>query len=286
MLDVPSASRVILADDPFSLTIRSRRDPVGNARSTLAGDEVRETSGMTIAEGVKAVVICTLPRTGSSLLAAEMRSTGFLGDPGEYFNPNRYDQFASDWGAPVDDLGAFISNLRIKTASPNGVFGIKLMMRHLDVLTRKGLLPPSPFRLQTLGEYFGDALLIQLRRRDKLRQAISLTKATQTGAWGVLREPTGEPRYDRQALLMSLERIIKEEAMWERELEVSGMSPDVTVDYEDIAHSRDDVLLQIAHRLGLPEADDIVANRDRARVRLQRQSDAVTEDWYDRFVTG
>jgi LPS sulfotransferase NodH len=83
-----------------------------------------------------------------------------------------------------------------------------------------------------------------------------------------------------------LVRIVEAEAMWERELEASELPPAISIDYEDIPLAREELLLRIAELLELPEAAQIVANRDRGEVKLERQSDELTEDWYDRFISG
>ena len=235
---------------------------------------------------MKSVFICTLPRTGSSLLAADMRSTNALGFPREFFNRPRYERLTEKWGVPRGDLPAYIEQLHARTASPNGVMGVKLMVRHLDILAKEGMLPPEPGRLRNLTKTFGDVVVIKLLRKDKLRQAISLTKAQQTGKWGVLKEQTGEPFYDREALVANLVRIVEDEAMWERELEASELEPAITLDYEDIPGRRDELLLEIADLLELPDAEAIVANRDREDIKLRVQSDDLTEEWYDRFIGG
>ena len=100
------------------------------------------------------------------------------------------------------------------------------------------------------------------------------------------KEQTAEPFYDRDALIANLVRIVEDEAMWERELEASELTPAITIDYEDIPPARDELLLQIAELLGLPDPAAIVANRDREDIKLQKQSDSLTEEWYDRFISG
>ena len=235
---------------------------------------------------MKSILICTLPRTGSSLLAADMRSTNALGNPGEFFNRGTYERFTENWGVAQGDLDGYIKEIHAKRASPNGVVAVKLMVRHLDLLTQQGMLPSEPGRLRNLTRHFGDVVIIKLLRKDKLRQAISLTKAQQTGQWGALKEQRAEPFYDRDALIANLVRIAKAEAMWERELAASELPPAISIDYEDIPLAREELLLRIAELLELPEAAQIVANRDRGEVKLERQSDELTEDWYDRFISG
>jgi LPS sulfotransferase NodH len=148
------------------------------------------------------------------------------------------------------------------------------------------MLRSEPGRVRNLTVHLGDVAVIKLLRKDKLRQAISLTKAQQTGQWGALKEHRAETFYDRDALIANLVRIVETEAMWERELEASELPPVIAIDYEDIPLAREELLLRIAELLKLPDAAQIVANRNQGEVKLERQSDELTEDWYDRFISG
>jgi LPS sulfotransferase NodH len=231
--------------------------------------------------------ICTTPRTGSSLLVADMRSTGAMGHPREYFNlTGRYKNNAEKWGLDFDDLDGHIASLRKRTASPNGVVGIKIFERHLDQMALQGLLPRGPGRLRALSERFGEPepVIITLFRRNKLRQAISFTKAKQTGKWGVLRKAKADPKYDQKALANDLVELVRRESRWERELEDSGYRPHLELIYEDLVPGRESVLLRIAELLELPDPGGVVAARSADDVRLERQADDLTEVWFDQFI--
>lgn len=233
---------------------------------------------------MRTIFICTLPRTGSSLLSADMRSTEALGAPREYFNQNRYDKLIEKWELPRNDLDAYIDALRKRTGSDNGVVAIKLMVRHLTWLRNQGMLTGSQGDLAELSERFGGALVIKLLRRDKLRQAISLVKARQTGKWGVKRAAKGKTKFSDDQLGKAIIDIVRWEALWEREFQSSGIVPAIDLNYEDIPPARDEWLLRIATELGLEDPEGIVANRSREDVELQRQANAETEEWYDRFA--
>ena len=233
---------------------------------------------------MKTIFICTLPRTGSSLLSADMRSTAAMGLPREYLNPGRRGRLSTSWGIEHGGLDAYIAGLREHMTTPNGVLAIKLMIRHLELMHQEGELTRPHGWLRELGEHFGDIVVIKLLRRDKLRQAISLTKAQQTGKWGVLKKATGAARYDREAIASNVVALIKFESQWEREFEASGLQPAMTLDYEDIPAQRDEILLDIATLLELDDPQGVVDARERDEVRVQRQADDVTEPWYDRFI--
>jgi LPS sulfotransferase NodH len=234
---------------------------------------------------MKTIFIATLPRTGSSLLAADMRSTHALGEPREWFLPNRMDKLVARWELPEGDLDAYIARLTKKKSTDNGVVAVKLMPAHLRSMSEAGMLPATG-RLSALLERFGgDTLVIRLLRQDKLRQAISLLKARQTGKWGVLKEAKAEAKYDYGELAKLIVQLAKWEAQWERELEASSIVPAIDMMYEELPDRRDETLLDIARRIGLEDPEGIVANRDREEIKLRRQADDLTEAWYDRFAS-
>jgi LPS sulfotransferase NodH len=234
---------------------------------------------------VKVIFICTLPRTGSSLLSADMRSTVALGEPREYFNINRMARLREKWSLPVDDLDAYIAALKKRTVSPNGVVGVKLMVAQLRRLKGEGHFGDHPAPLRALVERFGsDVMIVKLLRRDKLRQAISLVKARQTGKWGVLRDGEGEPTYESEDIDRAILDLAIWEALWQREIEASGFDLDLDLAYEDIVVRRDETLLDIARWVGLDDPEGVVGDRDREDVKLQRQSNDVTEEWIDRYI--
>lgn len=231
--------------------------------------------------------ICTVPRTGSSLLVADMRSTKAMGNPREYFNlAGRYKNNAEKWGLAFDDLNGNIAQIGKRTSTANGVVGIKIFERHLSLMVREGLLPDRPGRLRELATRFGDPepVIVTLFRRNKLRQGISFTKAKQTGRWGVLRTAKGEAKYDYKRLSADIVELVQREARWHRELEASGYVPHFELEYEDLVREREAVLLRLAQLLELPDPASAVAQRDVGEVRLERQADVLTEEWYDRFI--
>jgi len=233
---------------------------------------------------MKTIFIATLPRTGSSLLSADMRSTNALGEPREWFIPNRMDKLVEQWGLSPDDFDGYIAALKQKKSTKSGVVGIKLMVSHLTMLADRGVLPQER-RLDALLERFGgDTLVIRLLRGDKLRQAISLMKARQTGKWGVLKEAKGEAKYSYDELAKIIVQLVKWEAQWERELESSGITLAMDMTYEQLLPRREETLLEIARRLELPDPEGIVANREREDVKLTRQADSLTEEWFSRFA--
>jgi LPS sulfotransferase NodH len=233
---------------------------------------------------MKTVFIVSLPRTGSSLLSADMRSTNALGEPREWFLPQRIKNLSEKWELAGGDLDGYIAELRKRKSTDNGVVAVKLMVAHLGQMHDMGLLPATRRFRALLDRFDEEPLVIRLLRADKLRQAISLLKARQTGKWGVLKEAKGEPKYDYGELSKIIVQLVKWEAQWERELEDSGITPAMDFTYEGLIGRRDETLLEIATRLELPDAEAIVGGRDRDDVKLRKQADDLTEAWYSRFA--
>jgi LPS sulfotransferase NodH len=233
---------------------------------------------------MKTLFIVSLPRTGSSLLSADMRSTSALGEPREWFLPQRIKNLSEKWELAQGDLDGYIAELRKRKSTDNGVVAVKLMVAHLGQMHDLGMLPERRRFRALLDRFDEEPLVIRLLRADKLRQAISLLKARQTGKWGVLKEAKGEPAYDYGELSKIIVQLVKWEAQWERELEDSGITPAMDFTYEELVGRRDETLLEIASRLGLSDAEGMVANRDRDDVKLRKQADDLTEAWYSRFA--
>jgi len=233
--------------------------------------------------------ICTTPRTGSSMLRGDIRSTRSMGDPREWFNVSRgrrYHQAIGEWKVPNGDLDAYIAALKEHTATDNGVVGVKIFELHLQQMVRKGMLPKGPGKLRALAERFGtpDPVILTLTRNNKLRQAISFSRAKQTKKWGTQGEAEAKAKYDRKSIEADLMELIARENRWDRELEASGYTPDLSLIYEVLQGEREQTLLGIARALELPDPERVIASRDVEENRLARQADQRTEVWVNKFI--
>jgi LPS sulfotransferase NodH len=238
----------------------------------------------------KLLFVCTTPRTGSSVLVGDMRGTEEMGNPREYFNlGGRYRSSAEKWGIDFDDLDGYIAEVKKRTGTDNGVVGVKIFELHLDQMARQGLLPKGPGRLRALAGRFGEPepVILTLTRRNKLRQAMSLLKARQTGKYGSGGTAKGKAKYDQKALTNGIVEMVKREVRWERELRDSGYRPDLALVYEDHIDpvaERQAVILRLAERL---ELADPAGALERAKIggsTLVRQADETTEAWIDKYI--
>ena len=167
-------------------------------------------------EPKRSYLVCSTPRSGSTLVCKALRETGVAGRPEEYFEalrhsgrPRRPDEYflGIEDHSILDHLGerslgdeppprsplwsraAYDRYLEwaIETGTtPNGVFGAKLMWGYfgdfvslLRNIPRYRDLPLA----ELLPSVFPELRFVRVVRANKLRQAVSLWKAVQTATW-------------------------------------------------------------------------------------------------------
>lgn len=257
----------------------------------------------------RSYLVCATPRSGSTLLCDGLAATGVAGRPEEYFEARRRTGvprsprgYFRDY-ARADELslpeerppGPDYSSLRevgdyrqhlvaalAKGTGPNGVFGAKLMWMHvkdfvilartLPELERAGLA-------EILAALFPGVEYVWVRRRDDVRQAVSLWRAIQTQAWrsGVGARDRHPPRYDFGAIQHLLTRMRADNEAWRAWFGEQAVSP-LELAYEDIDRDLAGAVRLVIHRLGIDAADGRPP-----RPRMQRQADELSEEWVDRY---
>jgi len=228
-------------------------------------------------------LVCGTARSGSSLLCDALTATGVAGTPGEHFAMHQLRTVGGRWGAP--DFGSYLAQVLRTTTTPNGVFGTKVLPEGFDELlaglrTLPGTagLAPAALLTSTLGAVHH----IRISRRDRLRQAISLERAVQTGLWTseppppALRPP--RPRYSRAAIAGRLEALARQEARWDSFFRDTGCLP-VEVAYEDLAADPGGTARRVLRELGIDVPDQVLG----VNAALGRQADGLTDEWVKRF---
>lgn len=200
----------------------------------------------------RSYVICGTPRTGSTLLCGLLASTGVLGRPASYFREPDEAAWATTFGLAtaggrVRDYRAFARAARHAGASDNGVFGARVMWGSLDrMMDGLGRAPGTP-DLTTLEAAFGPLAFVHLRREDIAAQAVSWSRAEQTGYWQQGDVATREPVQDIAHMRMLMETIRRHNAAWEAWFAAQGVEPHA-VTYEQLVGDRRQVIqLSLIH---------------------------------------
>lgn len=243
------------------------------------------------------VVIASEPRSGSTLLADALADTGLFGVPHEYLiypeigrarrelgvprpTPNQRWRIAVRrllgrpdwWSVPdfrPDDLPRLIDELVHRRTSANGVFSLKIHWRTYSMMSQRfGFdfnMLPQPIQW------------VHLERTDVVAQAVSFVKAQQTGVFGVRGPtPTATPAtYDDDVLVGAFVKMVAGRDGWRAFMPDRGIDA-INVGYEELRDNYAATVGRVAASLGWPL--DRVPDPQ-----LQRQADALNEQWANRF---
>jgi LPS sulfotransferase NodH len=249
-------------------------------------------------------LVCATPRSGSTLLCHTLASTGVAGRPEEFFEarresgiPRRPREYFDDApfldvsGVPdvdppapgysdvrrVQDWREHLAGAVRHGTTPNGVFGAKVMWMHLDDLAAFAGSRPDA----VLEELFPGTRYVWVRRRDVIRQAVSLWKAMQTQAWrsGDHGGRPAETQYDFAVLDHLVGRLRREDAAWAQHFAERRLAP-LTLDYDDIAGDVCGATRAVLSHLGLDPA-----GAAGVEPLLERQADETSIDWAARYAS-
>lgn len=214
-----------------------------------------------------AYMICTTPRSGSTLLCTLLAQSGVAGAPDSHFHrPDRMawlKSFGLAHQAFPDKSAAL--NAVLDAASTRGrgqsdVFGLRMQRGSFTYLAAqlRHLFPDAPTDIASLERAFGPTKLIYLSRRDKLAQAISRLIAEQTGLWhrnadGSERERQSKPAnpcYDAKAIARHLAELQALDTEWEDWFQRQGLSP-LRLRYEELSDAPQATLVRVLDYLGI-----------------------------------
>ncbi|TIX63226.1 MAG: hypothetical protein E5V33_13220 [Mesorhizobium sp.] len=215
---------------------------------------------------MRGFAICTAPRSGSNFVSQLLSSTGQLGRPLEYFNgPGR--RYFDDPNYP-DDRGRQVDRILTMGATPNGIYGLKIFAHQHDWIEGEikwtSMLPNLQF--------------VFLRRRDTLAQAISWTRALQTGQYRHGQTPTGEAGFDGEAILARLRAITTEYARWEMYFARNEIAA-LRIIYEELVDAPQQAIDRIASLFDLRDV-----HIDMRQIGVTMQRDEISESWRKRFA--
>jgi LPS sulfotransferase NodH len=255
-------------------------------------------------------IVCASPRCGSNLLCEALWSTDVLGRPDEYFlrwhqperdHTNTGEEAARSWRLPTD---AYVAKVIREGTTPNRVFGVKIMWSYFnEVVARLRDLPgvDGVMPLDALTALWPNLHFVHMTRGDKVKQAVSLAKAIQSGRWldvdrTILREratrffsrdlakleayldqPVPELIYDFAQIDRVYRKVQREDAAWDAFLRDSGARC-IRIVYEEFVDSPAQTVGDIAQFLDLPESHPIEPHTF-----MKKQSDRINVEWTERF---
>ena len=240
-------------------------------------------------------VICTSPRSGSTLLCKLLAATGKAGNPESYFHGPSISDWLSDFdltpkasSSERDVLNGIFDAARKRGTGNSGIFGLRLQRKSFDFLKRQMtiLYPAFASDHERFQAAFGETLFIHLTRSNKLEQAISFVKATQVGLWHLAPDGTElerlsaprEPVYDADEIARNLVELTAQDNDWENWFARENIEP-LRVTYDELSADYTEVLVRILDQLGL--------DREAAKgisPAITKLADATNQDWKERFL--
>ena len=200
---------------------------------------------------ISAYMLCTSPRSGSTLLCRMLHDTGVAGRPLSYF----FEEGPKEWaerhgggpvGAPASeaDLDAVFGAIRAKGCDGGDMFGVRQQAHSNGALfaalrVRNPDVKGDAARLEAV---FGPMRYVYLNREDKVAQAVSYVTAAQSGLWHRRADGTelerlsapAEPVYDRAAIEAAVEEFTGYAAAWEAWFEREAIVP-LRLSYDEVA---------------------------------------------------
>jgi LPS sulfotransferase NodH len=212
-------------------------------------------------------IVCSVPRSGSSLLCDVLAATELAGAPTEYLDRNQMEGFQREWN--VAGLDEYLDALRDRKTSPNGVFGLKAHFHQLrDELGGRDLDADFP-----------GLRLVYIRRRDHVRQAVSWARAIQTGQWASDHPVRhAEPSFDGAEIARLMAQIEREEQHWERFFAARGEQP-LRIDYEEMVQALAPAVREVLGLIGVAVPHDF----EPPPPSIAKQADELSEEWVRRF---
>ncbi|HZP19144.1 MAG TPA: Stf0 family sulfotransferase [Bauldia sp.] len=214
------------------------------------------------------IAIAASPRSGTSMLGTVMAQTGSLGIPHEWLH------VGFSWPPSVTELpnSTVEQCCRLLLANgltPNGVGAVKLFGIYFV-----GIVAEIDFP-----RWFPNVSWVWLRRRDLLRQAVSLAFAWRSGKWTSTDGGPATVSYSSSLLRHCLKSLLLHDGVWRGYFAGRGVAP-LPLWYEDVADRLEDTVRAIAAHAGVPLARE----PDESRLKLRRQATEENERWVERFL--
>jgi LPS sulfotransferase NodH len=243
----------------------------------------------------RTVLLCSHPRSGSTLLGEALFFAGGQGCPLEYFHGGFRPGLAEQWGTHT--LAEHAGEVHRRRTDPSGTLGVKLFWRDIAHMAmelesaRFGSdfdkvmpedLTPEDYRYIAglLDPFFPHASYIHLWRRDRVRLAVSSITAAQTGLWREIPDMGQQPasgvaEYDFRRIDALVAMADGCHAHWRNYFAAIGAAP-YELTYEQLSGDYSGSVRALLDHLG--SAAEVPP------IRMRRQSDSGNEAFVLRYL--
>lgn len=247
----------------------------------------------------KSYFILASNRSGGTLLCELLRNTGVAGHISEHFL-HKYGGSYHQWD--ISDYPTYVRNVVTHASTSNGVYGVRVLAGEygsIECLVNRLRQFPQYAEMslpEVIFAFFPNPKFIFLTRRNKVAQAVSWAKASQTRMYhstqgAVLAEQTAvyhnavtipdslpEPTYAFEEIREFVQSIIMQEAAHQDLFSQLNIMP-YTVVYEDYIQDKAQTIEDILAFLDIP----IPKGLNYPPHKIQKLADSVSDEWIQRY---
>lgn len=221
-----------------------------------------------IAEDIKTYIIASTPRSGSTLLGEVLKQTNLAGSPHEFLHDKHSKDYIQRWH--TSNIQEYIQSLKSYRSTNNKIFGAKIHYHQLSNFNIKN---------SELNTLFNNPKYIFIRRKDKLDQAISLSKALQSRQWAISEgEKLSDSEYSYNQIKNSLIRLDEEEKEW-KTFFIKNNIKYFEIYYEDFIKDMNQYLKDI---LSFLDIDYTTIEKINPPIKKMRNKES--KQWKERFL--
>lgn len=222
-------------------------------------------SPLTPAPKQKGYLMLSEVRSGSNWLGSLARAVDTMGLLEEWLVLD----FLESQTRPVDG-DRLLELILEKASTSNGRFAIKIFPGQLyKIKIDYGF----DFIRACLAEH--DTAIFVVKRRDRMRQAVSVARAQATGQWRSTQNKKASPQYDFNMILRAFYYIEQSYRFWDNYLTLLDQ-PYILMHYEDLLPDPSPFLTEVARHLDVSPPQAPTSE-------LSIQRDNLTEEWVERF---
>ena len=222
-------------------------------------------------------------RAGTSLLCGLLAGTGLAGRPEEYFWRDNEPDLSRRWGVAGSGFTDYLRAAIEQGTTPNGVFGAKIMFGYMpDLLGKLAALEGNQGRSDRvlLERAFPNLRFVWIWREDVVAQAVSWSRALQTGVWyqgDTRRTATSPPRFDFEQIDGLAQQVVADREGWRRWFGAGRIEP-FGVSYGELVADMVGTTRRVLAFLGIVQPQDVQIVAGTAR-----QADALNQQWAARY---
>jgi trehalose 2-sulfotransferase len=235
----------------------------------------------------KSYIVIMSPRSGSTLLCVHLQNINY-GMPIEAFHFS-HKRLRRLYGWDIDFSNSYEHIKKaLEFQTVQGIYGTKFSWIEFEIFLQKGrqLTDPTGIQLndaELTEVFFPNSTYIHLKRRNKIKQAVSYAKAMQGGVWHIQAQENNNQKeyalpaqYDREHIESCLDNLLAFDVAWENFLQRHQL-PFLELWYEDLAQNYYDKMREVYAYLGIEKGEILEPP-------LKKLADTGSQEWVKRFT--